>query len=124
MISSIDLFLRRDCALGAGPEVELPRALAPAAGAVDDDVATPAVDEAGCAAGVVVLASDEGPGAGPVVSAGAAAVEAVDVAGVAKGESFLGAKLPNMFAGGATDLFAVPNTLAVFVAGVAVVGEA
>jgi len=124
MISSIDLFLRRDCALGAGPDVELPRALAPAAGAVADGVAALAVDETGCAAGVEVLAANEGPGSVLVVSAGAAPVGAVDLVEVVKGESFLGAKLPNMFAGGAAELFAVPNTLAVFVAGVAVVGEA
>lgn len=35
MISSIDLFFSRDCALGAGPDVELPRAFAAGVGAVD-----------------------------------------------------------------------------------------
>lgn len=118
MISSIDLFFRRDCALGAGPDVELPRPLAAGAASfvvvVSEFDAAPGVIVCEADALVIAVPNNVAPAAGAVVLGAAVpelvAVGAVEVDSVAAA-CFFWPMLPNTFVLGAAVAFVVPKRL-------------
>lgn len=107
MISSMDLFFRRDCALGAGPEVELPRAEGAELAFFEVTLVVPVSTVCEVAALALEVLNNDGvaPGAEVAVSVAAGAVVAAVEAGrdvdSATAASVFWAKPPNRFPLGA-----------------------